>query len=452
MVPALFEGIPSELIDRFESGGPSALAFPPAVNGHRLTSSQYAELLQGLGTRGGEPLALYIQVPFCPVRCLFCACHTTVTHDAERIDRYLDVLETEMDLVVRRLGVGKEVCQLQVGGGTPNYLSDAQLVRLMGMVEQRFRIREDADVGIECNPRRASASQLELLRSLGFKRISLGVQDLDPTVQQAIGRINSLDLIRDVHWTARDLGFETTTLELVYGLPRQTPAGFARTLEQIVALDPDRIACFGYSHQPSKRPHQFAIDAESVPSSADKLTLLHEAVSMLTSTGYQWIGMDHFAREGDPLTAAQSEHALHHNCIGYTSAPSRHLVALGMASLGEVDGALVQNNTDLNGWGKAVDQGQFPISWGQLMSEHDQRCRTAMRHLMCNLELPASLAEGMEPEYQRLCRGAEHGLMEVTPDGVRVTPRGRYFLRSLCSEQDATLAWNSGQWGVPGLS
>jgi oxygen-independent coproporphyrinogen-3 oxidase len=396
-------------------------------------------------------LALYIQVPFCPVRCLYCACHTTITHDFGRIDSYLDALEAEMDLVVERLGRGRKVRQLQLGGGTPNYLSDVQLVRLMGMVDQRFSLAEDADTGIECNPRRASVGQLELLRSLGFKRITIGVQDLDPAVQRAIGRINSYELIRDVHVTAREVGFETTAIDLVYGLPHQTLAGFERTISRVLALDPDRISCFGYTHQPTQRPHQYAIDAESLPGTGERLRLLYDTVGTLTGSGYRWIGVDQFVREGDPLNLALSAHALTHNCIGYTDAPSRHLLALGMAAVGEVDGTLVQNNTDINAWGRAVTGGSLPISWGQRLSEHDQRCRAAMRHLMCNLELPASLAVGMEPEYERLCQNAEYGLMEVTEAGVRVTPQGRYFLRSLCNQEHEAPTWTSAHWGVPGI-
>jgi oxygen-independent coproporphyrinogen-3 oxidase len=191
MIPAFFEGVPRRLIEGFERAGPAAIGFPPAVNGHRLTSSQYGDSLSELGRRGDEPLALYIHLPFCPVRCLYCACQTTVTHDFEQIDRYLDALEQELDLVLERLGRGRELEQLHLGGGTPNYLNDSQLVRLMGMVALRFRISPKTSPVIECNPRRTSASQLELLHSLGFKGLSLGVQDLNPSVQHAMGRINS---------------------------------------------------------------------------------------------------------------------------------------------------------------------------------------------------------------------------------------------------------------------
>lgn len=452
MIPALFEGIPRRLIDGFEQAGPAALAFPPAVNGHRLTASQYGDALSAVSQRGDESLALYVHIPFCPVRCLYCACHTTITHDFERIDHYLDYLERELDLVLERLGSGRELRQLHLGGGTPNYLSDSQLVRLMGMVERRFRISRDACTSIECNPRRTSISQLELLHGLGFKGLSFGVQDLNPSVQRAIGRINSLDLVRDACGNARDAGFETISLDLIYGLPEQTEASFRQTLREVVDIGPDRVRCYGYSHRPSARPHQYAIESSDLPQPEQKLALLHEAVACFTTAGYHWIGMDCFARPGDELSIAQSSRRLRHNCIGYTGSSVQHLIAVGMSALGEVDGAFVQNEPQLKPWSEALEAGSLPVAWGHRLSEGDLRRRQALQHLMCNLELPATLAESLEEDYARLCSCSEHGLVEVTPDCIRITPRGRYFLRSLCTEHALEVAWNSNQWGVPQIA
>jgi len=452
MIPALFEGIPRPLIDGFEQASPAAIALPPAVNGHRLTASQYADALSAVSQRDDEALALYIHVPFCPVRCLYCACHTTVTHDFERIDRYLDSLERELDLVLERLGKGRELQQLHLGGGTPNYLSDSQLVRLMGMVDERFRIAAGASTSIECNPRRTSASQLELLHGLGFKGLSFGVQDLNPSVQRAIGRINSLELVRDVCRNARDAGFDTVSLDLIYGLPEQTETSFLQTLEAVVDIGPDRVRCYSYSHRPVIRPHQYAIESSDLPGPEDKLTLLHEAVECFTVAGYQWIGADCFARPGDELSIAHSAKRLRHNCIGYTGSLVQHLIALGMSALGEVDGAFVQNETELKPWAAAVQSGTLPVAWGHRLTEGDLRRRQALQHLMCNLELPAALAQGLEEEYERLCGCSEHGLVEVDADCVRITPRGRYFLRSLCSQHPLSVAWNSNQWGVPQIA
>ncbi len=448
MIPALFDDIPRDLIDRFEH--PTfAFASAPANNGHRLNATEYGHLLQGVGARMDEPVALYLHIPFCPVRCLYCGCHTTVTHNTERVDRYLDALETEMALVVKRLGSGRELFQVHVGGGTPNYLSDSQLIRLIGMIEQHFVIREHAEIGIECNPRRCSAGQLELLKSLGFNRVTFGVEDLDPAVQKAIGRINSAGLVRDVSTVARELGFKTICMEVVYGLPQQTPTTFRETLEQIIEMEPDRLSCFSYFHKPAVHPHQYAIAADSLPGPEQKLTLLHEAVNCMVDNGYDWIGIDCFARKGDALSRARSANRLRHNCMGYTDAPIRHLVALGMSSLGEVDGTLVQNNTDLLAWSDTIGRGHLPISRGHKLSEYDLRRREAVQHLICNMELPASLARGLEQEYERLGRCSEHGLVEVTDDCIRITPRGRYFLRSMFGHQDISADWSRNHAGIP---
>ncbi len=449
MIPALFEGMPRLLIDGFEQASPAAVAFPPAVNGHRLSASQYGDALSAVSQHGDEPLALYVHVPFCPVRCLYCACHTTVTHDLERIDHYLDSLEQELDLVLERLGRGRELQQLHLGGGTPNYLSNSQLVRLMGMVEERFRLAPGASTCIECNPRRTSAGQLELLHGLGFKELSFGVQDLNPSVQRAIGRINSLELVRDVCNNARDAGFETISLDLIYGLPNQTEAGFLQTLEEVVDMGPDRVRCYSYSHRPTARPHQYAIESSDLPGPEDKLTLLHEAVDCFSAAGYHWIGADCFARPGDDLAIAQSAKRLRHNCIGYTSYSIEHLIPVGMSALGEVDGAFVQNESELKRWSAALDAGTLPVAWGHRLSEGDLRRREALQHLMCNLEFPAVLAQGLEEEYERLCGYSEYGLVEVDSDCIRITPRGRFFLRSLCTQHALSVAWNSNQWGVP---
>ncbi|HYN78593.1 MAG TPA: oxygen-independent coproporphyrinogen III oxidase, partial [Lamprocystis sp. (in: g-proteobacteria)] len=391
-------------------------------------------------------------LPFCPVRCLYCACHTTVTHDSERIDRYLDTLELEMDLVTDHLGRGRALSQLYLGGGTPNYLSDSQLIRLMDMLTKRFRVAAETVTTIECSPRRASAGQLELLKGLGFTRLSFGIQDLDARVQQAIGRVNSLGLVRDVYDTARTIGFENISLDLIYGLPKQSVESFESTLARVIEIAPDRVRCFSYSHSPAARPHQYAIETGGLPGAQDKLTLLHSAVRCFTEAGYHWLGVDCFARDGDDLVDAKAAGTLRHTCLGYTSAATRHLVGLGSSSLGEVDRVFIQNRANVDAWRKDLEAGRFPIQCGYRMSDADRRHRNAMHLLMCNLEVPASLASDLQPECERLNQWQEHGLVEIGSDCIKVTQRGRYFLRSLCTPHEVSVAWSSNQWGVPPLS
>jgi oxygen-independent coproporphyrinogen III oxidase len=451
MIPGIFEDIPRELVERFEQAGPYAIAFP-ATNGSRLTPAQYAAALKSVADRPADPVSLYVHIPFCPVRCLYCACHTTVTHDAERVDRYLDILAKEMDMVAAALGPGRELAQLHLGGGTPNYLSDSQLVRLVEDIHERFRIQPDTATSIECNPRRASAGQLELLHELGFKDVSFGIQDLEPRVQHAIGRINSFGMVQDICANARELGFDHVSLDLIYGLPNQTEQTFEKTLQRIVETEPDRVRFYSYSHRPSLRPHQHAIEAGSLPTPAQKLTLLHTAVRLFTESGYRWLGTDWFVREGDELAEAHATGSLRHNCLGFTTAPTRHLIALGTSGMGEVAGTLAQNEYDIEVWATAIRNGRFPIAWGHKMSDADRRRREVLQHLLCNLEFPTRLAVGLEEDYGRLSECARHGLVEVAPDGLRITHRGRFFLRNLCTPHELSTAWSGNQWGIPRIA
>jgi oxygen-independent coproporphyrinogen-3 oxidase len=446
----ILDEIPGAMIERYLDGAARPAGVERRgvkVNG--ISHEEYAVTLEDLGRRDQDSLALYIHMPFCPVRCHYCACNTNVTHDSGKIDDYLDTLEREMDLVVRRLGAGREVRQLHIGGGTPNYLSDSQLVRLMDIVGGRFKIGGQGPVCIECNPRRASAGQLELLRGLGFNAISFGVQDLSPNVQRAIGRVQSARIVRDVCVTAREAGFTNISIDLVYGLPEQTELDFAVTAEQIVSMEPDRIRCFSYAHSPAVRPHQFAIDTSSLPSPVEKLSLFRRAVTEFTRAGYSWIGVDCFARSADEWSVAQTESRLRRNGIGYTAAPTDHLLSFGTYGLGEVGSLFVQNEPRLDPWKRAVGDGRLPIAWGHRLSDEDFQRRRAFEHLMCNLELPASMAAGLEKDIAALQTCFDDGLLELVSDGIRVTTRGRFFLRDLCVAQAASLDWDSAQWRFP---
>ena len=451
MTAALFADIPRELIEHFDQATSDAVGIPPPAGGQRQAATHYAESLRALAGRPDEAVALYVHLPFCPVRCLYCACHTTITHDGTKIDRYLDTLDRELDLVTERLGRGRALTQLHLGGGTPNYLTDCQLIRLMEMLAHHFRIGTDTATNIECNPRRTSAGQLDLLKGLGFKGLSFGIQDLDARVQHAIGRVNSVSLVRDVCATARDIGFDCINLDLIYGLPNQTPQGFASTLDRVIEINPDRVRLFSYVHHPTTRPHQYAIDAASLPGPAEKLALLHGAVRTFTESGYSWIGVDSFVRNGDELADAQAAGTLRHTCMGYTCTPAQHLLACGTGSLGEVDGVYVQNEPTADAWRKAIEAGRLPIQWGHRLSDDDQRRHQAIQHLLCNLEVPLSLLAGLTADYERLLRCAEHGLVEVSADRIKVTTRGRYFLRGLCTQHEPSLGWSNNHWGVPQL-
>jgi oxygen-independent coproporphyrinogen-3 oxidase len=413
-------------------------------------AEDYARALAEVAQRPAETLSLYVHIPFCAGRCLYCGCNTTVTHDSARMDAYLDMLDREMSMLAERINGDRDVLQVHLAGGTPNYLSEAQLTRLSEMLERRFHLVADTERSIECDPRRASAGQLELLHALGFRSIGFGVQDLDPDVQRAIGRIQSEELIRDVYWMAREIGFDSIGFDLIYGLPQQSAATFGRTLDAVVELAPDRIACFGYARQTLDGPHQHAIDVHELPSGADRERLFRQAVAGFTQAGYAWIGLDTFALETDDLALAQAEGRLHRNCIAYTSTPSTHLAGLGAGAVGELQGTCVQNHPDLGAWQREVAAGRMPIDRGHRLSDVDRRRRDAIAHLICNLELPLSMAAGcLDDDYQRLAAHAGDGLVEISPTGLRVTEAGRFFLRELCTEHDAYFHWDRARWHFP---
>jgi oxygen-independent coproporphyrinogen-3 oxidase len=440
--------ISPQLIERFIQHGPQwTQPEPSCVWADVGSDADYRAALQGVSADPEQTLALYLHIPFCPGRCLYCGCNTTVTHDTARIDGYLDTLEREIEMVADVIGGERDVVQLHVAGGTPNYLNDAQLTRLTEMYERRFRILPETDAAIECDPRRTSAGQLELLHALGFRRITFGVQDLAPAVQRAIGRIQSIELVRDVYWMAREIGFDSIGFDLIYGLPEQTEESFQATLDAVLEMAPDRVACFGYSRGADRDPHQHAIDIHRLPSELDRQVLFHHAVRAFTGNGYSWIGLDVFSLETDELAIAQEEGRLHRNCIGYTATPATQLLGFGTGAVGEVDGYCIQNASEIADWQAAVDRGRLPVARSHRLDGINRRRRDAIAHLICNQELPERLARGcLDDEYRRLAGYASDGLVEISSDRLRVTPTGRYFLRSLCTEHDAYFEWDRARW------
>jgi len=447
MAPPLPTSLPLEFLERHDLAAPGCPMSSLGSAGDKpFTQTQYLDVLDTLRQAPDGNLALYIHVPFCHVRCLYCACDTTVTHSLEKVDQYLDALEREMDMVTERIGRRRPIQQLHVGGGTPNHLNEPQLARLMEIVESHFELAPESCASIECNPRRASVGQLELIHGLGFERISFGVQDLNLDVQRAIGRVQSLNMVRDVFLTARQTGFESINLDLVYGLPFQTPRGFQATLDQVLDLGPDRVACFSYAHDPARRPHQHAINTAHLPTPAEKLALFHRAVRTFTEAGYRWVGLDLFVLEDDELYEAQVDGRLYRNSLGYTTSTDRQVLAFGPSGTAELADALIRNESDLRVWQMRLNNGQFPVAWGRRLDEADRRRRQALLHLMCNLQLPASSAADLDHEYEQLCRKAEQGLVEISEEGIRVTPQGRYILHGLCSDQDDLIDCSSSQW------
>lgn len=312
----------TNLIRRYDQAGPRYTSYPTAVQFQPGVGS--FKLLNALreSRQAERPLSIYVHVPFCAHVCYYCACNKVITKDRGRALPYLERLEKEIDIISRHLSPQQQVEQLHLGGGTPTFLSHGELRRLMEFLRQRFSFAEKGDFSIEIDPREADWSTMGLLRELGFNRISLGVQDLDPEVQRAVNRLQSLEETSAIVEAARTLGFRSINVDLIYGLPKQTPESFARTVEEIIALQPDRLSVFNYAHLPERFKPQRRISAADLPAPADKLAMLHNSIEQLTAAGYQYIGMDHFALPDDELSIAQEDGRLQRNFQGYTDRKS----------------------------------------------------------------------------------------------------------------------------------
>jgi len=441
-----------ERVERYARQGPRYTSYPPIPFwSTAIGEEEYRGALEEAARFPDQGLSLYVHLPFCAARCAYCGCNATVTNRPEVVDVYLDRVEAEVARVAGVLGSGHPVGQLHLGGGTPNFLDNFQMERLLEILDRAFSLPEEGECSIEIDPRIASPGQVHFLRTLGFRRISLGVQDMDPRVQEAIGRIQPEALTREIFQAARAAGFRSVNMDLVYGLPYQTEEVFGRTLDTVVELGPDRLACFSYAHLPHLLANQKQVDAQGLPATAwDKASLFRQAVEQLTGAGWSWIGMDHFAREDDELSVARRQGRLHRNFMGYVESPTPHLVALGNSGIGEVAGLQVQNEAKLGRYQKAVDAGRLPVVRGHRLTPDDLRRREAIHHLLCNLELPESLLAArplpdggllpaLDREREGLDRRREEGLLASTGAGYQVTPAGRWFLRNLCMELDAYL-------------
>ncbi len=413
--------------------------------GSRIDGSTYADILAGPAAREGGPPAVYVHLPFCQSRCLSCDHITTVTHDSAVIDRYLDSLEQELALVTERIGEGTTLSQLYIGGGTPNYLNDPQLLRLADLLEQSFKIDDSTDTTMEINPQRSSASQLQMLRGLGFRSIKLEVRDVDPAVQKALGKSNSLAVLEDVFRNARDAGFDTVAMDLLYGLPSQSLQSIKHTLKGIVELEPDRLNCYAYARQPEMFRHQRAIDSPSLPSLADRLIMFNSIVDAMDEGGYTWVGLDSFARQDDALVAAQQERRLAHNWMGYNAHGSTTLLGFGASAISEVGGACLQNFEAIGEWTDAIERDELPVRAGVQLSERGMQHRQAVNGLLTNMELEGALEPGEgEDSIRALETLHDQGYLERSDGGISITPEGRYLLHHVAGNSALDLNWSNG--------
>lgn len=431
------------LLDRYDRPGPRYTSYPPIPSWNSaFGETDYREALADLAGRPAEPVAVYVHLPFCVARCWYCGCNATVTRHERVQEAYVERVIREIEVVVETSGGRRSAREMHWGGGTPNFLGPAAMERLAGVLHDRFALEPQATVAIEIDPRVATVEQLGRLRRLGFNRLSIGVQDFDEDVQRAIGRIQSQRAIGELRDVAARLGFGSVNFDLVYGLPAQHEASFRRTLADVIAMAPDRIACFGYAHVPWARANQARIDASRLPDRYGRFALFQLAVDTLTRAGYRWIGLDHFARAGDELAVALDEGRLHRNFMGYVPEPAPHLLAFGSSGIGEVAGRFVQNDPHLGGYQRGIDEGRLPVVRGHVLSEEDRIRGAAIERLLCTLELPyADLAPlGLDDRpLDRFRPFADEGFVRFGADRLTVTHAGRFFLRNLAMELDAYL-------------
>ena len=440
----------TDLIRRYDLAGPRYTSYPTAVQFHSQVGS--FDLLHALrdSRKARRPLSLYVHLPFCANICYYCACNKVITKDRGRALPYLQRLVQEIQLIACHLDPGQTVEQLHLGGGTPTFLSHDELRQLMAQLRKHFNLLEgdSGDYGIEIDPREADWSTMGLLRELGFNRVSIGLQDLDPAVQRAVNRLQSLDETRAVIDAARTLQFRSINIDLIYGLPKQTAENFARTVEEVISLQPDRLSVFNYAHLPERFMPQRRINSQDLPSPAEKLQMLQRTIEQLTAAGYRYIGMDHFALPDDDLAIAQEESTLQRNFQGYTTHGHCDLIGLGVSAISQIGDLYCQNSSDLTEYQNALASSQLGTSRGLICNQDDRIRREVIQQIICNFRLDFAHIEhcfnldfrGYFAElWPQLLAMADDGLISLDSQRIEVLPAGRLLVRSVCMVFDAYL-------------
>jgi oxygen-independent coproporphyrinogen-3 oxidase len=439
-----------DLIRRLDRKGPRYTSYPTADRFVEAFDANAYRIWAGKRNIGGisRPLSIYVHVPFCNTVCFYCGCNKIVTKDVAKAATYLDYLFAEIRMQSELFREEPRVEQLHWGGGTPTYLSHAQMSGLMQCIRESFELTPDGEYSIEIDPRKVGDDTVALLRALGFNRMSLGVQDFDPDVQRAVNRIQSEEETERVLTAARREGFRSVSMDLIYGLPNQTVMSFNRTLEMVIAMKPDRIAIYNYAHLPTLFKPQRRIREEELPLPETKLQILGLAIRRLTEAGYVYIGMDHFARPEDELTAAQMQGRLHRNFQGYSTHADCDLIALGVSAIGKVGPTYSQNYRTLDEYYDALDRGELPIMRGIELSADDLARRAIIQSLMCHFELSTESIEiaylldfetYFRQELEDLKLYQAEGLIDIEPGWLGVTAKGRLLIRNLCMVFDRYL-------------
>jgi oxygen-independent coproporphyrinogen-3 oxidase len=441
------------MIRKYDLSGPRYTSYPTADRFvEAFGEAQFRHWIDRRNIGGiSQPLSVYVHLPFCDTICFYCGCNKVVTRDHGKSAKYIKYLTSEIRLLDRLLGDNRRISQMHWGGGTPTFLSREEMAGLVAVLAATFERNGDCECSIEIDPRKIEAGTMAFLAGIGFNRVSIGVQDFDPNVQKAVNRIQSEAVTRSAVEQARSAGFRSVNLDLIYGLPKQTLDSFNTTLDRVLALEPDRIALYGYAHLPKLFKPQRRIAEADLPTPEARLQILTLAIGRLTGAGYLYIGMDHFAKPGDELAIAQRQGRLHRNFQGYSAQPDSDMLGLGVSAIGQVGPTYYQNRKTLEEYYAALDNGQLPVLRGLELSQDDLVRRAVIRALICNFRLSMesielsyliNFREYFADELAQIARLADDGLVELQPDWIVVTPAGRLLVRLVCMVFDRFLQEN----------
>jgi oxygen-independent coproporphyrinogen-3 oxidase len=433
--------ISEELVRKFDKLGPRYTSYPTADRFHAgFTEQTYRSHLDlRSASASNPPLSVYIHIPFCESLCYFCACNKIITKDHPRVSEYLRYLDKEMAMVTERLGKDRKTVQLHLGGGTPTFFNADELGQLMTMLRRHFEFTPDAELGVEIDPRTVQPGTLAMLAGLGFNRNSFGVQDFDPEVQQAVNRIQPLAMVEQAVTESRKSHFQSVNADLIYGLPKQSLESFSRTLDSLIRVSPDRIALYNYAHLPGRFKAQRLIVAQDLPSAELRLQIFLMSMRRLLDAGYVYIGLDHFSKPDDELNKARLDKSLHRNFQGYTTRSECDLIGLGVSAISKVGTSYSQAVRTVSAYYQHLDSGQLPIEKGFELNHDDVMRRDIIMTLMCSAPLEFETIKqryGIDfntyfaSELERLKPYEEADLITIDASAIRVTPKGRLFVRA----------------------
>jgi oxygen-independent coproporphyrinogen III oxidase len=439
--------ISEAFLEKYNRPGPRYTSYPTAPVWKDDFGAEDLEQCFAKADERGTPVSLYMHIPFCESLCLFCACNISIQKNKDVAIPYLDALKREIEHVGQRVSRKRPVIQFHWGGGTPTYLSPAQMKDLFGFTRERFAFAPDAEIGVEIDPRVTSREHLETLRRLGFNRLSMGIQDFEPRVQKTIHRVQPYEMTRDTILAARELGFESLNVDLIYGLPYQTAESFRAAVEQVLTLSPDRVAMFSYAHVPwlKKQQGSFAIH---LPEGMEKFRIFRAGLEGFLNAGYIYIGMDHFARPTDELAIAQRNRTLHRNFQGYTTKAGADLYGMGVSAISSIGDAYAQNRREVPAYESRVAERGIATMRGYRLSEDDRVRRSVIGRLLCHAVISKSDVEHefginfddyFAPEMERLKETGAEGLVTLTAEEISVTPLGRIFIRNVAMTFDRYL-------------